>query len=59
MNPIKTGNVEHLLDISAKRNGNFYAFRYKGWFQAKQDGIYTFYSPDPIFDPTIPNLDPG
>jgi hypothetical protein len=59
MAPIKKGNVEHLLDISAKRNGNFYAFRYKGWFKANQDGVYTFYSPHPVYDPETPNLDPG
>jgi hypothetical protein len=27
--------------------------------QLKQDGVYTFYSPEPVFDPSIPNLDLG
>ena len=59
MKPFKTGNVEHLMDISAKEPNLFYAFIYKGWIEADRDGVYTFYSPEPVFDPSIPNLDQG
>ena len=59
LNPVRTGHVKMLLDVSAAQRDRYFSFRYTGWFEAPETGVYTFYSPEPVFTSDLVHLEPG
>jgi len=59
--PAAQGSVTVPLDLPGADRGQAFAFQYDGYFEAAVGGIYTFYSPHPMYDPDQGqmNLDPG
>ncbi|MCK9478545.1 MAG: chitobiase/beta-hexosaminidase C-terminal domain-containing protein [Firmicutes bacterium] len=53
MIPVKTGTVVKLLDISPRGNAQQFGFRYSGYINVDEDGIYTFYKPKELYAPYI------
>lgn len=57
--PMYRGVMDHLLDIRQARRDRHFAFRYSGYFKASETGVYTFFAPDPMYDPTEVNRESG
>ncbi len=59
LEPIRRGTVSEALDTPAANRRSHFAFRYTGYFEAPRDGVYTFYAPDPMYDPNQINRETG
>jgi hypothetical protein len=59
LTPTKHGNVPSLLDVTAREPNRYFAFRYNGWFEAPEDGVYTFHAPDPMYSGDQPHREAG
>ncbi|MCK9479628.1 MAG: chitobiase/beta-hexosaminidase C-terminal domain-containing protein, partial [Firmicutes bacterium] len=53
LTPKKAGRVDRLLDISPKETDVQFGFRYNGYIDIPQDGVYTFYKPAEMHAPYI------
>jgi len=59
LTPAKHGNVTSLLDVTAREPNRHFAFRCNGWFEASEDGVYTFHAPDPRYSGDQPHRETG
>lgn len=59
LEPRKRGTVNEVLDVGPSRPDTCFAFRYRGFFEAPQTGVYTFFAPDPMYAPALPHYEPG
>ena len=59
--PLSEGEVSTPMDLPGADRSQAFAFAYDGYFEAPIGGIYTFYSPLPMYDPAerFMNLDAG
>jgi hypothetical protein len=53
LTPLKSGTVPKLLDMGAKGQAPTYAFKYSGFLEAPQDGVYNFVAPPEFYEPNI------
>lgn len=51
--PAASGKAAQLFDFSAKQTDGPYSFRYTGYIDIGQDGVYTFYAPEEYVRPDI------
>ena len=51
--PVKSGNVDKLLDMTAKSAAPTFAFQYSGFLDVPNDGVYNFVAPPESYQPNI------
>jgi hypothetical protein len=45
MKPASSGHADNLFDLTAKGDAKTFGFRYTGYLEVPEDGVYTFYAP--------------